>query len=218
MNAISPRYPQGVALFGAFENYEIRWNGNLDNPEWIAQDVAAVLGIKNVSDALANFDDDEKGYYSLAEGNIAITDALNRPQPFLTVTEPGLYRLVFTSRKPGAKAFRRWVFHEVLPSIRKTGGYATRYPSPIPTSSPDPVIDLLLNSDLTRAELRVLALLHQNQDGDLSDAKIATRLGIDVRTVKRVLTRLQDGGLVAVERRVEYRLLQNSTLSAVLRN
>ncbi|MEG3837587.1 BRO family protein [Microcoleus sp. Z1_C3] len=48
-----------------------------------------------------------------------------RLQPMLTVTEPGMYRLLLKSRKPIAKRFKRWVFHEVLPAIRKTGYYST---------------------------------------------------------------------------------------------
>lgn len=70
--------------------------------------------------------------------------------------------------------------------------------------------NLLLNTDLTRAELRVLALLdHAQAEGkleDLSDSEIATRLQIDRRTVSRVLKRLQDLGLVEVQRQVKYRL------------
>ena len=82
---------------------------------FVAADVCAVLDIKNVSQALEDFDDDEKG--------ISKTYTLGGEQKMLIVSEPGLYRLIFKSRKPDAKKFQRWVFHEVIPSIRKTGGY-----------------------------------------------------------------------------------------------
>lgn len=102
-------------VFG-FENQEIRFVGTSDKPEWIAQDVCAVLDIKRTSDALSSFDDDEKG--------TVIIRTLGGEQEMLTVTEPGLYRLIFKSRKVVAKRFRRWLFHEVLPSIRRTGSYS----------------------------------------------------------------------------------------------
>lgn len=84
-------------------------------PWFIAKDVCAVLEIGNPSQALTNLDDDEKG--------ITTTDTLGGPQKTVTVSESGFYRLVLRSRKPVAKEFQRWVTHEVLPSIRKHGGY-----------------------------------------------------------------------------------------------
>jgi prophage antirepressor-like protein len=106
-----------------FENNEIRFVGTDELPEWVASDVCDVFGIKNTADALSDFDDDEKG--------VATIDTLGGEQSVLTVTEAGLYRLIFKSRKPIAKRFKRWVVHEVLPSIRKNGGYV------VPTVSSD---------------------------------------------------------------------------------
>ena len=103
-----------LIIFG-FENQQVRFVGTPNQPEWVAQDVCAVLEIKNVSDTLAKFDEDEKG--------IASIYTLGGLQELLTVTEPGLYRLIFKSRKAVAKRFRRWLFHEVLPTIRRTGSY-----------------------------------------------------------------------------------------------
>lgn len=101
-----------------FEGQEIRFVGTTDSPEWIAVDVCKILEIGNVSDTLSDFEDDEKG--------IASNDTLGGIQGMLTVTEPGLYRLISKSRKPVAKKFRKWVFGEVLPSIRKTGFYSAQ--------------------------------------------------------------------------------------------
>ena len=67
--------------------------------------------------ALSRLDDDEKG--------ISLTDTLGGKQEMTIVNEPGLYSLVLGSRKPEAKEFKRWITHEVIPSIRKHGMYAT---------------------------------------------------------------------------------------------
>jgi anti-repressor protein len=84
-------------------------------PWWYASDVCRVLEIANNRDALSRLDEDEKG--------VALTDTPGGRQEMSTVNEAGLYALILGSRKPSAKAFKRWVTHEVLPSIRKTGGY-----------------------------------------------------------------------------------------------
>jgi prophage antirepressor-like protein len=89
-------------------------------PWFVAKDVCAVLGLENNSQAISTFEDDEKG--------VTISDPLSPggAQQIAIVSEPGLYRLVFKSRKAEAKAFQKWVFTEVLPSIRKRGIYGTR--------------------------------------------------------------------------------------------
>jgi prophage antirepressor-like protein len=84
--------------------------------EWfLAQDAADILGIQNIRQNLAEFPDKEKGVYSIYTPG--------GDQKRLFVNEPGLYRLIFKSRKPEAESFKTWVFEEVLPSIRKTGRY-----------------------------------------------------------------------------------------------
>ena len=89
---------------------------NIDGEPWfVASDVCKALGIANSRDAVARLDEDEKG--------VALTDTLGGVQNLTTVNEPGLYALVLSSRKPEAKAFKRWITHEVIPSIRKHGGY-----------------------------------------------------------------------------------------------
>lgn len=107
----------------AFEGQQVRCVGTAENPEWVAQDVCNVLSIKNARDALADFDLDEKG--------VAIVYTPGGEQEMLTVMEPGLYRLIFKSRKSIAQRFKRWVFHEVIPSVRKTGSYSIESSTPI---------------------------------------------------------------------------------------
>jgi prophage antirepressor-like protein len=77
-----------------------------DAPWFIAKDVCDVLGITRASDALRDFPQNEKGTVS--------TRTPGGDQDMLTVNEPGLYRLIFQSRKPEAEKFKTWVFTEVL--------------------------------------------------------------------------------------------------------
>ena len=103
----------------AFEDNLVRVIGQNGEPWFIAKDVCRVLELKNVSDAVAKLDADERG--SIA--NPDVTPAGGNPK-ITIVSEPGLYALIQRSRKPAAKRFDRWVRHEVLPSIRKTGSYS----------------------------------------------------------------------------------------------
>ena len=84
-------------------------------PWFVAKDVCAILELGNITEALRPLDDDERGSVTL--------NTLGGNQDMLTVSESGLYSLIFRSRKPEAKRFKKWVTSEVLPSIRKTGAY-----------------------------------------------------------------------------------------------
>lgn len=86
-----------------------------DEPWFVAKDVCNALGLGNTGQAIAKLDQDEKG--------ITNVDTLGGIQQVSTISEPGFYKLVLKSRKPEAKAFQRWVTHEVLPSIRRDGAY-----------------------------------------------------------------------------------------------
>lgn len=100
-----------------YEGHDIRLIIDADgNPWFVAKDVCDVLGITNNRDALAALDDDEKNTVGIADGTPG------NPNKAI-INEPGLYSLVLRSRKPEAKAFKRWITHEVIPSIRKRGFY-----------------------------------------------------------------------------------------------
>jgi len=91
----------------------------IENEPWfVAVDVCRALEIGNSSQAISRLDADEKMITLISnEGN-------KRGNPNMTVVnEPGLYTLILSSRKPEAKAFKRWITHDVIPMIRKTGGY-----------------------------------------------------------------------------------------------
>ena len=88
----------------------------LDGEPWfVAADVASILDLGNVHSSLALLDDDERGLHSV--------ETPSGRQSVVIVSEPGLYSLILRSRKPEAKAFKRWITHTVLPAIRKTGSY-----------------------------------------------------------------------------------------------
>ena len=108
-------------------------------PWFVAADVCRALEISNSRDAVARLDDDEKG--------VGSTDTLGGKQGMQIINEPGLYTLVLGSRKPEAKTFKRWVTHEVLPTIRKTGSYKT------PKQSSDRDKAMLKNAQARSAKL-----------------------------------------------------------------
>lgn len=91
---------------------------NIDGDPWfVASDAAGILELGNRRSSLALLDADEKGVHTV--------DTVGGPQQAAIVSEAGLYTLIMRSRKDQAKPFRRWVTHEVIPSIRRTGGYGT---------------------------------------------------------------------------------------------
>lgn len=93
-------------------------------PWFSGKDVCYSIWISKYRDFLSKLDDDERVSTNM--------DTLGGNQQITVVNESGLYHLIFLSRKPEAKAFRKWVTNEVLPSIRRTGGYSVR-PAQRPT-------------------------------------------------------------------------------------
>ena len=110
-------------LTKAFNGHEVRviiQNG----VEWfVAKDVCEILDIQDVSSSLRDFPDQETGTHTM---QVRSANGIDQNRSFTIINEPGLYRLIFKSRKPEAEAFKTWVFTEVLPSIRKTGKYDIR--------------------------------------------------------------------------------------------
>ena len=103
-------------------------------PWFVAADVLSTISLDRK--ALERLDDDEKGVNSI--------HTPGGTQEMTTVNEPGLYALVLGSRKAEAKRFKRWVTHEVLPAIRKTGSYAVSAMAALPAPTQDRVTSLLL--------------------------------------------------------------------------
>ena len=104
-----------IKVFDNEEFGKVRTTMINGEPWFVASDICDALDITNSRDAINRLDDDEKG--------VVLTDTLGGVQNLNTVNEAGLYTLVLGSRKPAAKKFKRWITHEVIPSIHKTGGY-----------------------------------------------------------------------------------------------
>lgn len=104
-----------VTIFESEMFGQVRTMSIEGSPWFVAADVCRALEIANPRNVVARLDEDEKGVRSM--------DTLGGNQEMSIVNEPGLYTLVLGSRKPQAKAFKRWITHEVIPQIRKTGGY-----------------------------------------------------------------------------------------------
>ena len=136
----SQELPNASSALKLFENpqFRVRVIMRCSDPWFVASDACKCLAISNARDALANIDDDDKlkltkdelDTLTSSEGIKCSVDF--RVQSLNLVSESGLYDLIMQSRKPEAKAFKRWVTHEVLPSIRKTGSYSVAQPQPQP--------------------------------------------------------------------------------------
>lgn len=116
-----------IKVFESSEFGAIRTILKNGEPWFVAADVCKTLELSNPTVAVERLDEDERAKLNLGrqgEGTI--------------INEPGLYALVLGSRKPEAKAFKRWITHEVIPAIRKHGGYLT----------PEKVEEALLNPDV----------------------------------------------------------------------
>ena len=128
-----------------FENplFRVRVIMRCSDPWFVASDACDGLALSNVSEALADLDDGDKLKLTKDELDTLISgDGIkcsvdSRVQSLVFVSESGLYDLIMKSRKPEAKAFKRWVTHEVLPSIRKTGGYSVQTTLAIPKTLPE---------------------------------------------------------------------------------
>ncbi|WP_419783573.1 Bro-N domain-containing protein [Maridesulfovibrio sp.] len=90
--------------------------GGDGNPWFVVKDVCNVLGLSNVTESARSLDEDELSSVKLNAGG--------QQREMKAVSESGLYSLIFKSRKPEAKKFRKWITSEVIPSLRKTGCYA----------------------------------------------------------------------------------------------
>ena len=146
---------------------------------FVGKDVATTLGYSNTRDALNKHVDVED------KDAVAICDAIGRNQQMVLINESGLYSLILSSKLPQAKAFKRWVTSEVLPQIRRTGGY-------IPTRN-EKGKELSPEEVLARAHQivgRTLRLLNGPNCDCLTATQVAESWGMDVHSFNSLLRRM----------------------------
>ena len=179
---------------------------------FVGKDVATALGYSNSRKALLDHVDDED-----KTDGVTIRDAIGRNQKAVFINESGLYSLILSSKLPQAKAFKRWVTSEVLPQIRKTGGY-------IPTK--DAQGRQLSNEEIIhRADAivgRTLRMLNEEAEDTLTATQVAKTFNMKVYDFNAVLRDmgiqyrrgghwnisddLADRGLTALRTHVSYSL------------
>ncbi|RBR32317.1 hypothetical protein EB06_01201 [Enterococcus cecorum] len=189
----------------SFENQQVRTIEIENEPWFVANDVTTILGLSNTTVALQRLDEDERAKYNL--GRQGMTNIVN---------EYGLYNLVLASRKPEAKQFKRWITHEVLPTIRKHGAYLTDKKAYDITHNPNSLADLLLQAgeqlkqkELIIKEMQPKALFADAVTashtsilvGDL--AKILKQNGVDIGA-KRLFAWLRENGYLIKRKGAEW--------------
>lgn len=125
----------GIQFFSNPQFGQIRTAGTPDNPLFCLADLCRALGLRS-PDVKQRLTDDVVSTHTA-------TDALGRQNMLSFVNEDGLYDVILDSRKPEAKAFRKWITSEVLPSIRKHGGYLTKDALAQIIANPESAIEML---------------------------------------------------------------------------
>lgn len=119
-----------------------------DEPWFVAKEITSILEYRNTNDATRLLDEDEKGTHLMR--------TLGGDQEVSIINESGLYSLILRSKKPEAKEFKRWVTHEVLPAIRKHGGYLTPEKTEELIANPDLIIQLATSLKSERQKVNFL--------------------------------------------------------------
>lgn len=152
-----------------YEGAQVRTLTIEGKPYFVMRDVCDILDLGNVTESSRRLDADE---FSSAE----VIDASGRSQMTIVVNEPGLYSLILGSRKKETRNFKRWVTHEVLPAIRKTGSYVA------PATTPEGAMMLALEA--TKQNMERLSLV----ESDLAEVKheLTNHVTITTREQARV--------------------------------
>lgn len=160
-----------------FENIEfgkIRVLTKDDEPWFVAIDICKSLGVKNPTMAINRLDNDEVTKLNLG-GLSGETNIVN---------EYGLYNLILTSRKPEAKEFKRWITHEVIPAIRKTGGYMINENN----MTDDELIQKALIMATNKLKERERKLQEQEHKVVFADSVSASKTSILIRDMAKLLS------------------------------
>ncbi|WP_052720217.1 phage antirepressor [Actinoplanes rectilineatus] len=133
------------------------------NPWFVAADICTVLELSNRHSSLALLDEDEKGVHSM--------ETPGGQQELAVVNEPGMYSLILRSRKPEAKRFKRWITHEVIPAIRRTGRYDTG--AVIPRQLTNRELAMLVIAEADRADAAEAVAVRQAAELEAAAPKVA---------------------------------------------
>lgn len=137
--------------FGEIRTLEIN-----NEPWFIAKDICDILEIKNSRQALTRLDEDEKADVILNDGS--------QNRSMSAINEYGLYNLILASRKKEAKDFKRWITHEVIPSIRKHGGYIA--------GQEQMTDEELMAKAVLMANSKIQELKHKNQQLEMQNSQL----------------------------------------------
>lgn len=134
MNNLDKQTTNDVTRVFDFKDAKVRTIVKDGEPWFVAKDIASILGFDHTPTMTRSLDEDEKGVHNM--------HTLGGKQHMTIINESGLYSAILKSRKPEAKEFKRWVTHEVLPAIRKHGGYLTEQKIEEALLNPDVLIQL----------------------------------------------------------------------------
>ncbi|MFP3322106.1 phage antirepressor [Planococcus sp. SIMBA_160] len=184
----------------SFEGQEVRTVRSGQDIFFAAKDVCEVLEIRNVTQAIQRLDEDERSMFNI--GRQGMTNFVN---------ETGLYSLILGSRKHEAKKFKRWVTHEVLPSIRKHGAYMTPDTLEQAILNPDFAIGLLTNLKDEQEKRREAELQIETQKPKVLFAESVESSKTSI-LIRELAVLLKQNGIDTGERRLYTWLRENGYL------
>jgi anti-repressor protein len=194
-----------LEVFKNSEFGEVRVVMKEDEPWFVGKDVATILGYTNPRKAMIDHVDDED------KDGVTIRDTLNREQKVVGINESGLYSLILRSKLPSAKKFKRWVTSEVLPAIRKHGGYLTEEKIEEALLNPDVLIQLATNLKEEK-EKRLKAenkLIEVKPKVEFAEAIIASEDSIKLGDYAKVISKRLN---YKIGRNILFRLLRDNQI------
>ena len=169
-----------------YENSPIRMIESNGETWWVLKDICKLLSIENHKNITKRLEKDEVGTFELPH-----PQSKEKKLEMLCVNESGLYSVILRSDKPEAKAFRRWITHEILPEIHRTGGY-----NAIST-------EILEDSSLTAASKTIFMYLCRCAKGKsefvISRSKVLNDLKMGTDMYKNHLNKLKQSGYISSE-------------------
>ena len=173
-------------------------------PWWVLRDVCNALGLSNSRIVADRLDEDDVS-------QTYITDSLGRKQQTTVVNESGLYNVILRSDKPEAKKFKRWLTHEVLPSIRKHGAYMTPEILEKVLLNPDTIINIAMQLKVSQEKVKTLEAAREQEQPKVlfADAVSASEGTILIGELAKIL---KGNGVNIGQNRLFERLRENGYL------